>query len=64
MYKKLKEKEGRIPEKELSIESESKEDVDSERSLEIVLDKIKIQKEEFLRASEFEPNLLNVQDQA
>lgn len=41
MYKKLKEKEGRIPEKELSIDSESKEDVDSERSLEIVLDKIK-----------------------
>lgn len=41
MYKKLKEKEGDVPEKELSIDSESKEDEESERSLEIVLDKIK-----------------------
>ena len=62
MTKKVLDKKG--PKKELSIDSESKEDVDSERSLEIVLDKIKIQKEEILRATEFEPNLLNVQDQA
>ena len=41
MYKKMKEKEGDVPEKELSIDSESKEDEESERSLEIVLDKIK-----------------------